>query len=86
MTIHVPTEMLLAGNRKESYWLVERGTAENHVPTIWLKSIAARRAHDTYERTWTERAADAERYGYKEMAERIALEVGLCRATEHIFL
>jgi hypothetical protein len=82
----VPFESKTINKEHNTFWLVERGYADNHIPTIFLKSWKAFKCHAPYDNMWTETAHQAQKYDSKEAASIAADEIGNCRATEHMFI
>jgi hypothetical protein len=81
------------GDTRQVAWLIERGPAMNHIPTLWWKGRAP---SSGYERTWTEAANEAQRFATREECEAAIEEWSgfpipshghrFGTATEHIFL
>lgn len=76
----------------ESAWLIERGQAMNHSPTIWWKGGDSRPINE-WPDCWTTNASQARRFKAKHEAVWLAeelFEFGTRRAsvtvTEHVFL
>ena len=74
-------------NTDETFWLIERGGAVNHSPTIWYKGGIER---SDYANDCTETAVDALRFQSKESAERFAKrcfgETGILTITQHALI
>lgn len=77
----------------ESVWLIERGQAVNHAPTIWWKG-GDTRPIDDWPRCWTEDANEARRFPTRSEALRVATGLGFialtterdtATVTEHVF-
>jgi len=70
-------------------WLIERGQAENHAPTVWW--IAGPRPDSRKGGYWTTDASEATKFASKAEAEAVVyrlftrLSKQSARATEHIW-
>lgn len=71
-------------------WLIERGQAANHAPTIWWCGGNERASVGENEmRLWTEDALKARRFATRGEAEELAQRLfapGLYSVTEHVFI
>jgi hypothetical protein len=71
---------------EKTCWLIERGQAVNHTPTIWYRGRPDERT-DQYAQDWTERATLALRFSSKGHAEKMAARLmgaGTYTITEHM--